>query len=69
MTIELLVSGMSCPHCTAAVTRALEAVPGVSAVDVDLASGRARIAGDAPPADLIRAVTGAGYDATLAPDL
>ena len=32
MTTEIEISGMNCQHCVAAVTRALEAVPGVTAV-------------------------------------
>ncbi len=33
------VTGMSCAHCVAAVTRELEGVAGVSTVDVDLPAG------------------------------
>ena len=32
----LTVKGMSCNHCKQAVTKALEAIPGVSDVSVDL---------------------------------
>jgi copper chaperone len=64
--IELKVSGMSCQHCSAAVTKALETVPGVSRVNVDLGSGLARIEGDAPLDALVRAVTEAGYEAAPA---
>lgn len=32
----ITISGMSCGHCTAAVTKALEAIDGVSEVTVDL---------------------------------
>ena len=34
----LTVKGMSCNHCKQAVTQALEALPGVSDVNVDLES-------------------------------
>jgi copper chaperone len=64
--IELKVSGMSCQHCSGAVAKALEAVPGVSQVEVDLETGLARVEGDAAPDALVRAVTGAGYEAALA---
>ncbi|MEG1610942.1 MAG: cation transporter [Bilophila sp.] len=37
----ITVKGMSCEHCKQAVTRALEAIPGVGAVTVDLATGAA----------------------------
>ena len=33
------VVGMTCGHCVNAVTEEVSAVPGVTAVDVDLASG------------------------------
>jgi Cu+-exporting ATPase len=62
-TIE--VSGMSCQHCVAAVSKALQAVPGVQRADVDLAQARARVAGDAPTQALLDAVTQAGYEARL----
>jgi copper chaperone len=63
MMIELKVTGMNCQHCVRAVKQALEALPGVSAVVVDLDAGRARIEGTAAPADLMAAVTDAGYQA------
>lgn len=59
--IEIQVTGMSCQHCVAAVTRALEAVPGVGSVLVDLDSGLARVQGEAEAAALERAVIDAGY--------
>ena len=62
--IELKVSGMSCQHCVAAVARALESVPGVARVEVDLGSGLVRIEGESLAADvLVRAVVGEGYSA------
>ncbi|HEY4603540.1 MAG TPA: heavy-metal-associated domain-containing protein, partial [Blastococcus sp.] len=33
------VVGMTCGHCVSAVTEEVSQVPGVTAVDVDLASG------------------------------
>ncbi|MFY9975506.1 MAG: heavy-metal-associated domain-containing protein [Chromatiaceae bacterium] len=59
--IEIQVTGMSCQHCVAAVTRALESVPGVTGVRVDLESGLARVQGEAEAAALERAVIDAGY--------
>jgi len=48
------VKGMSCNHCVMSVTKALEAIPGVSSVKVDLLSGRASFeeAGPGAPVDL-----------------
>ncbi len=36
MKTDLHVTGMSCQHCVAAVTKAVSAIEGVSAVEVDL---------------------------------
>lgn len=38
---HIIVKGMSCDHCRQAVTKALEGLPGVTSVTVDLASGEA----------------------------
>jgi copper chaperone CopZ len=38
-TASYTVVGMTCGHCVNAVTEEVSAVPGVTAVDVDLASG------------------------------
>jgi mercuric reductase len=62
----LRITGMTCNGCVKHVDAALRTVPGVSAVDVDLAGGRAKIAHDpetSPAPSLIAAVEGAGYHA------
>lgn len=61
---KLKIDGMSCGHCVAAVTKALEAVPGVERATVRLAEGDATVAGDAPIGALIAAVEEEGYAAT-----
>jgi copper chaperone len=61
---ELKIDGMTCGHCTAAVKKALERVAGVESAEVDLAAGRARIAGNADAALLVAAVQDEGYQAT-----
>ena len=38
-TATYTVVGMTCGHCVSSVTEEVSAVPGVTAVDVDLASG------------------------------
>jgi copper chaperone CopZ len=38
-TATYTVVGMTCGHCVSAVTEEVSRVPGVSAVEVDLASG------------------------------
>ncbi len=61
---EIKVKGMSCGHCAAAVTRALESLPGVSEVQVDLASGRVtyQSAGSVPLEEVARVIKVAGYE-------
>ncbi len=62
----LQIGGMSCQHCAGAVTKALQAVPGVERAEVDLASASARVSGSAAPQALLDAVGNAGYEARLA---
>jgi copper chaperone CopZ len=47
-TVELKIQGMTCGGCVKHVTKALQSVPGVAHVDVDLVSGRARVEGELP---------------------
>ncbi|WP_194895457.1 heavy-metal-associated domain-containing protein [Catenulispora pinisilvae] len=47
-TVAYSVLGMSCGHCSAAVTEALTALPGVSAVEIDLPGKRAVVTSAAP---------------------
>ena len=63
-TVELKINGMTCGSCVASVTRALQRVPGVGSVDVDLARGTARVGADASvtPA-MLAALDEAGYEA------
>jgi copper chaperone len=58
------IEGMSCGHCVMRVKSALEAVPGVSGVSVDLTSGKASVEGPSLDANMLRqAVEKAGYEA------
>jgi copper chaperone CopZ len=58
-----VVRGMSCEHCRAAVREEVGAVPGVAAVDVDLASGAVTVEGEGvSPAAVAAAVEEAGYE-------
>jgi len=67
MQTILTVQGMTCGHCEAAVRKALEAVPGVTAVlEVDRTANRAVVEGDADTAALVAAIKEEGYQASPA---
>ena len=62
--IELEIEGMSCQHCVAAVTEALDGLPGVSVDEVRV--GEARLGYDpnqVSPEQIALAVEDAGYAA------
>jgi len=62
-TLELPVDGMSCASCVGRVEAAIQAVPGVRAVNANLATGRASVQlGTAAPQDVVAAVAAAGYE-------
>lgn len=58
------VLGMTCAHCVGFVTQELEALPGVEAVTVDLATGMVALTTDRPVerAAIRVAVEAAGYE-------
>ena len=64
--LNLHVTGMTCGHCEAAVTRAIHAVDPAAAVTVDRAAERVTVDSAADPATVQRAVEDEGYGATLA---
>jgi copper chaperone len=67
MTQTYLVTGMSCHHCTVAVTDEVSRVAGVAAVDVDLDTKLVRISGAAiDQGAVVAAIDEAGYDAVAA---
>jgi copper chaperone len=56
------VQGMTCAHCAASVQEEVAEVPGVTAVEVDLATGRLAVTGAGVGEDAVRAaVEAAGY--------
>ncbi|PJK00310.1 copper-translocating P-type ATPase [Lysobacteraceae bacterium NML03-0222] len=67
-THVLHIEGMSCAACSTRLERVLQAVPGVSAASVNLASARATVQGHASPPSLLQAVEKAGFSARLAQD-
>jgi copper chaperone len=62
-TIIVTVTGMTCGHCASSVREEVGAIPGVRAVDVDVASGKVTIDSEQQvEADAIKsAVEEAGY--------
>lgn len=62
-TVELNVQGMTCGSCVKHVTAALNQLPGVTAVEVDLSVGRVSIMGSTAAEELISALETAGYSA------
>ncbi|MCW2683609.1 MAG: hypothetical protein JWP33_1522 [Blastococcus sp.] len=63
-TATYTVVGMTCGHCVSAVTEEVTQVPGVTGVEIDLASGGLTVTSDAPVADsdVRAAVEEAGYE-------
>lgn len=56
------VKGMACNHCRATVEKQISALPGVTSVSVDLASGTATVEGDAEPEAVANAIRLAGFE-------
>ncbi len=61
--VTYTVTGMTCGHCAAAVTEEVSKLDGVTAVDVDLASGNVVVTATGPVDDqaFAAAVDEAGY--------
>jgi copper chaperone len=60
--MQLKVSGMTCEHCVRAVTQAVEAVPDVESVAVDLAAGQVRVEGSPEREAVVDAIREEGYE-------
>ncbi|WP_040339471.1 heavy-metal-associated domain-containing protein [Candidatus Blastococcus massiliensis] len=63
-TATYTVTGMTCGHCVKSVTEEVSQIPGVTGVDVDLASGGLTVTSEQPvDAAAVRgAVEEAGYE-------
>ncbi|MCD7836623.1 MAG: heavy metal translocating P-type ATPase [Lachnospiraceae bacterium] len=59
------VTGMSCAACSARVEKAVSRVEGVTSCSVSLLTNSMGVEGTAEPSEIIRAVTDAGYGASL----
>ncbi|MEV0425446.1 cation transporter [Micromonospora sp. NPDC050495] len=64
VTTTYQVQGMTCGHCVNSVSTEVGAIPGVTDVQVDLATGRVTVNSESPlDPDAVRAaVDEAGYD-------
>jgi len=62
------VTGMSCAACSARVEKAVSAVEGVTSCSVSLLTNSMGVEGNANEADIIKAVTDAGYGASVLND-
>jgi len=56
------IKGMSCQHCVASTTKALEAIPGISDVQVNLEKGEATYRGDVAEQAVKDAITAIGFE-------
>ncbi|MGK5112706.1 MULTISPECIES: heavy-metal-associated domain-containing protein [unclassified Geodermatophilus] len=63
-TATYTVVGMTCGHCVTAVTEEVQALPGVTSVDVDLTTGGLTVTSTEPVDDgaVRAAVEEAGYE-------
>ncbi|MDG6104702.1 heavy-metal-associated domain-containing protein [Dactylosporangium aurantiacum] len=63
-TTTYAVKGMTCGHCVQAVSTEVGRVPGVTGVEVDLASGAVTVTSDGPADEqaVRAAVDEAGYE-------
>lgn len=59
------ITGMSCAACSARVEKAVSKVPGVASCSVNLLTNSMGVEGTASSADIIAAVTNAGYGASV----
>lgn len=66
-TVNLSVKGMHCPKCVARVTEALEAIDGVTDVEVSLEGESAVVEGRGMDAEaMVAAIDALGFEAALA---
>ncbi|WP_420075930.1 heavy-metal-associated domain-containing protein [Streptomyces sp. JL3001] len=65
-TTTYAVSGMSCAHCKATLTKVISELDGVTGVDVDLATGQVTVSSTTEPDDALmgEVVDDAGYELT-----
>jgi copper chaperone len=62
------VEGISCQHCVAAITRAIQAQDNAALVQVDVSAGLVRISSSLLPGELQRLLVDQGYPARAMQD-
>lgn len=60
--LTLILPGMTCGGCAAAIRQALAPLPGIAAVEIDLKDKRVQVAGEAKPEAVRAAITEAGFE-------
>ena len=66
VTLTFAVTGMTCQHCVASVTREVSEVAGVNTVSVDLENGIVIAEGNGLSSEtIVSAIGEAGYQAAL----
>ena len=61
---QIDITGMTCGHCAASVTKELSNVHGIHVLEVNPQTGKALIEGEAAEQELVDAIDRAGYQAT-----
>ena len=62
---QYVVTGMSCAACSARVEKAVSKLSGVESCSVSLLTNSMGVQGSVSPAEIIKAVEEAGYDASV----
>ena len=61
MDINFLVDDMSCDHCKARITKAVENIEGVKKIKIDLKKKTVLVSGSVEPATVQSAIESEGY--------
>ena len=64
MKLNLVISGMSCEHCTNYVKQVLSEMPGISVMDISLEGAVILSEGNITEAEMKEAIEEAGYELT-----
>ncbi|MGI4861430.1 MAG: cation transporter, partial [Janthinobacterium lividum] len=67
LDVDLDITGMSCASCAARIEKVVSRVPGVAAINVNLATERARIRASTATDTLVAAIERAGFGARPVP--